>query len=212
MASDRLHVKTIAAANASADFVGTLSAVTPFKAIILKPTAASFETSCSIVTFTNAERMLLVLFTNDGLENTSIGQFLASLNIAIPDNSQGMWVINMPLLDNISPSNINEIQLFQITDGETILMPEVNLAELTGLESADCYPAIEDAGGLFQGCLDTQHINITSIAGCDICFRFTRAQALQYLLDQATKRLPGAVCNCQCADTLWQSLQNTNLK
>jgi hypothetical protein len=47
------------------DLFGTLSAATPFSALVLKPTAASFATPQSVVLFMNAkqERMILVLFT-----------------------------------------------------------------------------------------------------------------------------------------------------
>ena len=47
----------------------------------------------------------------------------------------------------------------------------------------------EDASGLFQGSFEEENFRITSIVGCEICFRFTQAQALQYLLDQTTGRL-----------------------
>jgi hypothetical protein len=140
--------------------------------------------------FMNIEqnRMILVLFTSGSLENTAVGMLLGLLGVKILDDSQGMWVLSIPFADDVLLSDPNAFQLFRVTDGTNILSPEVNLAELTGLESADMVIAIDDESGLFQGSLEEEKIYITSIAGCEICFRFTQAQALQYLLDQHTKR------------------------
>jgi hypothetical protein len=179
--------------SATIDLFGTLSAATPFHALVLKPTVASFATEAgqpSMVLFMNTEqeRMIAVLFTSGSLESTSVGMLLMLLGIAIPDESQGMWVISIPFEDDLSSFDPNKIQLFQITDGTTILIPEVNLSALTGLESADIFSVMEDESGLFQGSFEEENITITAIAGCEICFRLTLAQALQYLFDQITQR------------------------
>ena len=179
---------------ATIDLFGTLSAATPFHALVLKPTTASFATDSeepSMLVFmdTEQERFIAVLFTSGSLVNTQIGMILQLLGIAIPDDSQGMWVLSLSLSEEGLFNDPNASQLFQITDGTNILIPEVNLAELTGIESADMFSVLEDESGLFQGSFEEENMNITSIAGCEICFRFTLAQALQYLLDQKTGRL-----------------------
>ena len=181
---------------AATDFFGTLSAASPFHALVLKPTAASFGTAegqFSVLVFGNIEQtqMVAVLFAQGKLGNTSIGLGIKELlNMDIAGDSPGMWVISIHVSDEeylqIDP---NKVQLFQITDGTQILIPEVNLAELTGLESVDIVPTADDGAGIFEGCFEEEKINITSIAGCEICFRLTQEEALQYLLDQISKRL-----------------------
>jgi len=180
---------------AATDFFGTLSAASPFHALVLKPTAASFGTAkCqfSVLVFGNIEQtqVVAVLFANGKFGDTPIGAGLkALLNMDIDGDSPGMWIISMQVSEDEDPQiDPNKVQLFQITDGTHILVPEVRLAELTGLESADIVPAVEDGGGIFQGCLEEENINITSITGCEICFRLTQEQALQYLLDQVIQR------------------------
>jgi hypothetical protein len=178
---------------ATIDLFGSLSAATPFHALVLKPTATSFGTEAdqqSWVGFMNDEqkRMIMVLFTSCSLENGTAGMLFKLLGIEVPDDSQGMWVISIPFEDDMSFIDSDEVQLFQVTDGTSILIPEVNLAELTGLESANMFTAVEDESGVFQGSIEEGNVSITSIAGCEIRFRFTLEQALQYLLDQMTKR------------------------
>jgi len=176
---------------ATIDLFGTLSAATPFSALVLKPTTASFATPHSSVMFSDEglKRIIAVVFTSNDFGTTQIGQVLKMLGLEIPNDSQGMWVISILFGDDLFAIDPNDIQLFQITDGTNILVPEVNLAELTGLESGDMFTAVDDEGGIFQGNLEEENLNLTSIAGCEICFRFTQEQALQYLLDQKTGRL-----------------------
>ena len=178
------------------DFFGTLSADTPFHALVLKPTAASFgtaKTQYSALIFGNIEQgqMILVLFTNGNFGDTALGTGLKLLlNLDIPNDSPGMWVISILVPEDGDLENVdtNDIKLFQITDGTQILMPEVKLAELTGLESAEIFPTVDDQCGIFQGSFEGEDINITAIDGCEICFRWTHTQVLQYLLDQHTNR------------------------
>jgi len=153
------------------------------------------------------ERFVAVLFTSGSLVNTQIGMILQLLGVAIPDDSQGMWVLSLPLSNEEQLNNPNAIQLFQVTDGTRILIPEVNLAELTGFESAALFPTGDDEGGLFQGNFDEENMNITSIAGCEICFRFTQAQVLQYLLDQKTGRF--AIADSDLSTSSQSKLQST---
>jgi hypothetical protein len=157
------------------DFIGTLSAATPFDALILKPTAASFNTACSTILFASEQQQktIVVLFTKNHLKNTDLGSVFQVLQINISEAGQGMFIIAMPNFENgdISSIDPNDIQLFQITDGTNILVPKVNLAELTGIPEADI-EAVEDPDDLFQRGSGSTDSNITSIAGCKIYFHF----------------------------------------
>jgi len=176
-------------ADSAADLLGTLSADTPFNALTLKPTTASFGTNSSstIMFATDDLEMIAVIFTAEGLKNHEVGQVLPMFGIELPDDDKGLWVFTLPDLSS-GTADLNDIQLHQITDGENIFVPAVNLSELTGIKNAVLGNEVVDGAGLFQGSTEEGNINITSITGCEIFYRFTQEQALQYLLDQKTGR------------------------
>jgi len=92
----------------------------PFHSLVLKPQSAAFDTVLEILGFTDTEgQAVIVIFTNMGIN--------ALLPIRLAEDGPGMWV----LAGNTSTNEIESI--IRITDGTNILIPEVHLAELTGV-------------------------------------------------------------------------------
>ena len=95
----------------------------PFDALVLKPQSAAFD-EFGMLAFVeqNTSKIVVVVLTDTNIEtNVPIGP--------IPDDGPGMWV----LIIDPSSDPIQIEQAIRVTDGTNILIPEVHLAELTGV-------------------------------------------------------------------------------
>jgi len=95
----------------------------PFDTLVLKPQSAAFEEEFEVFGFsgTDTSKVVMVVFTD-----TAIGSHLP---MSPPlDDGPGMWVL---VVDSNDPLLIE--QAHRVTDGTDILIPEVHLAELTGV-------------------------------------------------------------------------------
>jgi len=185
------------------DFNGILFSNMPFQSLILKPTAPSFGTTseplCTDIGFGDKESSTLVcfVFVSSGLEAWEVSKIFDICSLPYPKGEPGMWVMFVQTDEISGLPKANTFQLVRITDGTNILIPEVSVKELFGFESMSMINTSDDLGlntsddlGILQGDFseDDHHI-VTSIDGCEICYRLTQNQLLQYLLDQELKRL-----------------------
>ena len=99
----------------------------PFNNLVLKPQTAAFGIPggtlvLKTLVFSNLDvsKVVAVVFTNEG-----VGAFVP---IDPTDDGPGMWVLVLDASDDPP-----RIEAFRITDGTNILIPEVHLAELTGI-------------------------------------------------------------------------------
>ena len=98
----------------------------PFNSLVLKPLSAAFDEEFEMLMFVNKSFMkcVSVIFTNTGVHASEKGWNVRHFSEDCP----GMWVLVS------APNNFSEIeQAIRVTDGTNILIPEVHLAELTGV-------------------------------------------------------------------------------
>ena len=173
-------------AQSQIDLTGILDANTPFNSIVFRPTAAAFN-------FTNANGFVTLCF-GKSTDPIFVRVIFTVCNSAMSGITQGltmttygsgMWVrvINKKVVPNID-------QLIRVTDGTNILIPEVRLSDLAGEHEAplttisNLYP-----NNVAHGILGSTNPFLTAIEGCDILFRMTHAQAIEYLSNRANKPL-----------------------
>lgn len=98
----------------------------PFNSLVLRPQSAAFDEEFEALVFVDQDtwKVILVVFTDTG-----IGAGLPM--ITFPEDGPGMWVLVVG--ENGDPPQLELEQAIRVTDGTNILIPEVHLAELTGL-------------------------------------------------------------------------------
>ena len=163
---------------------GNLDRTIPFDSIVFRPTSASFNGTVSLIPFTDGtedpEHAVIVVFL-------AAPWTLAGTGVTLPPNVQdspGMWVVE--IIEG------EAAQAVCVTDGTTILKPEVRLAECIDasdlrLGNFEQNPIITNE--ILTGILDAENPTLMAIEGCEFFFRFTRPDVFEFL-GNLQKRLP----------------------
>jgi len=164
----------IAPLDAPVEMQTALTQNIPFDSIILKPTAASFNVNYALLLFKDwhSDQMVAVVFVS--------APYVAILGIlGIADPVPGMSIVKY--IEDMESGEIICLAVTQVTDGTNILLPQVNLAEITGITEATLVGVTEYSNQpFFQG----DEFSLTAIDGVDFAFRFPLTGLLQWLAQE----------------------------
>jgi len=129
----------------------------PFHSLVLKPQSAAFDEEFEVLPFyvQDSSEMVLVVFTDTGT-----GTYVP-VDPPLPEDGPGMWVLVIGFIG--STSQIELKQAHRVTDGTNILIPEVHLAELTGLSREIGSTVLPPSPETWSKCLPFARLTFSSV-------------------------------------------------